>query len=71
MSTAAQVMLAIANELAAQAKENMPELRKDEILIKEWFCDGVYYRTTKFEGQQSTYLFDFRQKKSQLALVDN
>lgn len=63
MSTAAAVIFAVANELADEAKQNMPELRSGEETVREWFEKGVYYRKTKYKGKTFISQFDFKQRK--------
>lgn len=63
MSTAAAVLFAVANELADEAKQNMPELRFGEETVREWFEKGVYYRKTKYKGKTFISQFDFKQRK--------
>lgn len=63
MSTAATVIFAVANELADEAKQNMPALRSGEETVREWFEKGVYYRKTKYKGKTFISQFDFKQRK--------
>lgn len=66
MKTAAVVLLAVAKELAKQAVDSMPELQEDEVLLREWYEDGIYYRETRYNGISTTYSYDFRHKKIRL-----
>lgn len=61
--SAAAVLFAVANELADEAKQNMPELRSGEETVREWFEKGVYYRKTKYKGKTFISQFDFKQRK--------
>ena len=49
MSSTPAVLLAVATELAEQAKAEMPELRDGERVLREWYRSGVYYRETSFD----------------------
>ena len=43
MTAATSVLLAVATELAQQAKSGMPEMREGERILREWYESGVYY----------------------------
>ena len=43
MTAATSVLLAVATELAQQAKSSMPEMREGERILREWYESGVYY----------------------------
>ena len=45
------VLIAVAKELAAQAKEVLPELREDEQVLREWYKNGVYFRETRLNDE--------------------
>lgn len=46
MSTAPAVLLAVATELAAQAKDSLPKLNDGEEVKREWYENGIFYRET-------------------------
>lgn len=59
MNTAvAAVLFAVANELAQKAKACLPELRDGEVIRREWFDNGIYYRETSLGMSQ----YDFKQR---------
>jgi len=64
MSAIPAVFLAVANELAAQAKASLPELHDDERVLREWYSDGIFYRETALNGKVFRSTYDFRQRKS-------
>ena len=68
--TAPAVLLAVANELAKQAKSNLPEMREGEKIQSEWYKDGVYYRETVLNGEVFQSQYDFRQRKSRRLAVE-
>lgn len=65
MSTAPAVLLAVATELAAQAKDSLPKLNDGEEVKREWYENGIFYRETTL----SCYQYDFRQRKSRRMAV--
>lgn len=69
MNAAPAVLLAVATELAKQAKSEMPEMREGEEVRREWYEDGVYYRETEVDGKVFQSLYDFRQRKSHRLVV--
>lgn len=69
MSAVPAVFLAVAKELASQAKAEMPELRSDERVLREWYSDGIYYRETALNGEIFRSSYDFRQRKSRHVAV--
>lgn len=69
MNAAPAVLLAVATELAKQAKSEMPEMRDGEEVRREWYKDGVYYRETEVDGKVFQSLYDFRQRKSHRLVV--
>ena len=69
MSSTPAVLLAVATELAEQAKAEMPELRDGERVLREWYKNGVYYRETTLDGETYQSQYDFRQKKSRRMAV--
>lgn len=62
MKGASAVLLAVAKELAAQAKASMPELMEGERIQREWYSKGVYYRETLLNGEIILSRYDFRQR---------
>ena len=56
------VLIAVAKELAAQAKEVLPELREDEQVLREWYKNGVYFRETRLNDEIFLSQYDFRQR---------
>lgn len=71
MKTAPAVLLAIANELAKQAKAEMPKMNEGETLLREWYKDGIYCRETTLDGQVFHNQYDFRQRKSRRLAVES
>ena len=69
MSSTPAVLLAVATELAEQAKAEMPELRDGERVLREWYRSGVYSRETSFDCETYQSQYDFRQKKSRRMAV--
>lgn len=63
MSGVTAVLLAVAKELAAKAKNSFPELRDGEQIQREWYENGVYYRETTLNGVTFLGQYDFRQQK--------
>lgn len=71
MTAATSVLLAVATELAQQAKSSMPEMEKGERIQREWYENGVYYRQTTLEDKVFLCQYDFRQRKShRMAVVE-
>ncbi len=60
MKNAAQSLLSVALELAAQAEDNLPELREGESVKREWLADGAFHRETEFEGRKFISSFNFK-----------
>ena len=71
MTAATSVLLAVATELAQQAKSSMPEIREGERIQREWYENGVYYRETALDDKLFLSQFDFRQRKSRREAVVN
>lgn len=70
MSAVSAVFLAVAKELASQAKASMPELQSDERVLREWYSDGIFYRETVLNGEIFRSAYDFRQRKSRQVAVE-
>ena len=70
MNTAPAVLLAVATELAKQAKSEMPEMREGETVRREWYENGVYYRETEMDGEVFQSQYDFRQRKIRRLAVE-
>lgn len=70
MKAAPAVLLAVATELASQAKSSLPKLNDGEEIQREWFADGVFYRETALDGDVFRYQYDFRQRKSRRMAVE-
>ena len=64
MKAAITVLLTVAQELEDLAKSSMPKMREGEMIKREWFENGVYYRETTLDGNLYQAQFDFRQRKS-------
>lgn len=64
MSTASSVLLAVATELADMAKAHLPKLNDGEVIRREWYENGMFYRETALGEDIFIYQFDFRQRKS-------
>ena len=69
MTAATSVLLAIAMELAEQAKSSMPKMRDGERILREWYESGVYYRETALGDEVFQSQYDFRQRKSRRVAV--
>lgn len=63
MSDRTSILISVANELVAQAKSKMPELRANEEITREWFGGGVFYRETDYENKLFLTEYDFRKKE--------
>ena len=55
-------LFAVAAELGEMAKNSMPKIREGEVINREWFEDGVYYRETAFNGEIYLVAYDFRSR---------
>jgi len=62
MTEIAAVLLAVANELAEQAKNSLPKIQKGEQIFREWLENGIYSRETVFNGETFLSQYDFRQR---------
>lgn len=69
MTATAEVLLAVANELAKTAKSSMPKMREGERVMREWLEDGIFYRETSLAGETFRYQYDFKQRKSRRVAV--
>ena len=63
MNPASEVLLSIATELANMAKASLPKLNDGEIVQREWYENGVYYRESMLNGDFVRCQYDFRQRK--------
>ena len=70
MSVISTVLFTIATEIAKQAKDSMPELRDGEIIQREWYDDGIYYRETTLNGKLFQSQYDFRKRKSSQITIE-
>ena len=66
----ARILYAVAEELSELAKNSLPALREDEIILREWFKNANLYRETKLNGQKYIAKFNFLQRKSDRILID-
>ena len=66
MKTASTVLVSIAKELSRLARDNMPKMREGEMLRREWYENGFYYRETSLDGRSFLAEYDFRQRKVRL-----
>ena len=62
MMQAAMALLAVAEELAEEAKGSMPKLLDGEQIVGEQFENGIYTRKTILSGKAFVSQYDFRQK---------
>lgn len=69
MNTTPAVLIAVAKELAEQAKTSLPKIRSDEKILREWFENGIFYRETTLQGEVFRSQYDFRQRKSRRVAV--
>ena len=69
MKTASSVLIAVATELSELAKRELPELRKGEEILREWYENGTYFRETQLNERTFIATFDFRQRKSRRMAV--
>lgn len=67
--TATAVLTAIAAELAETAKNSLPKMRNGEMVQREWYKNGIYYRETVYGKETYLCQFDFRKRKSHRNLV--
>lgn len=67
--TAVETLIAIANEMARNAKDSMPKLRDGEKIIHERYENGVYFRKTAFAGKTYLAQFDFKTKTVNFGLA--
>jgi hypothetical protein len=67
MKAAATVLLAVAREIAEQARRGLPALREGESVLREWYEPGILYRETLLNGEKYISLYDIRQKESRLS----
>lgn len=70
MSVISTVLFTIATELAKQAKDSMPEIRDGEIIQREWYEDGIYYRETTLNDKVFQSQYDFRKRKSSQITIE-
>ncbi len=70
MTAAPSVLLAIAKELAEQARSSLQETSEDEIVLREWYENGIFHRETALNGIIFHDQYDFRQRKSHRAAVN-
>lgn len=71
MTATAEVLLAVANELAKTAKTSMPQMHEGEKIMREWLENGIFYRETSLAGEILRYQYDFKQRKSRRVAVVN
>jgi len=62
MTEVSAVLLAVATELAEQAKNGLSEIREGERIRREWLENGVYSRETVLNGETFLGQYDFRQR---------
>ena len=70
MTEASTVLIAVAKELAAQAKNSLPELQEGEQILREWYKNGVYFRETLLHGETFLSQYDFRQRTCRREAAD-
>lgn len=64
MSAVPAVFLAVAQELAGQAKASLPKLREDEKVLREYYANGIFYQETALNGEIFRSSYNFRQRKA-------
>lgn len=69
MTAVPAVLLAVATELAKEAKASIPKLRDGEIVQREWYDNGIYYQETMFGGELFRSQYDFKKRKSRRVAV--
>lgn len=62
MTEVSAVLLAVATELAEQAKNSLPEIQEGEQIRREWLENGIYSRETVLNGETFLSQYDFRQR---------
>lgn len=67
---ASMVLIAVAKELAEQAKSSLPVLQEGEQILREWYEKGVYSRETLLNGETFLSQYDFRQRTCRRTAVD-
>ncbi len=70
MTAVVQVLAAAAKDLARQAEDSMPKLVEGEVIIREQYNNGIYYRETTISGKNTVFLYDFRQKECRLLATE-
>ena len=70
MSTASAVIIAVAEELAKQARNSLPKLQPGERIISEGFDGEAYCRTTEYQGEKTLIRYDLRHKMFQRGNAD-
>lgn len=63
-------LIAVAKELAARAKNSLPELQEGEEIVREWYKNGVYSRETRLNGEIFLSQYDFRQRTCRRMAAD-
>ena len=71
MKTVATILQTIAEELAKQAKDKMPEIQINEKILREWYEKGIYYRETEINGVVYQNQYDFKQRELRILIIDN
>jgi hypothetical protein len=69
VTAASSVLLAVAAELAELAKAEMPKLNDGEVVRREWYENGMFYRETALGEDIFICQYDFRQRKSRRSAV--
>ncbi|MBR1613888.1 MAG: hypothetical protein IJ673_00245 [Treponema sp.] len=64
MNETSAVLLAVSSELAALAKDGLPEMKEGETMRREWLENGMYIRETVVDGEVKQARYDFRQRKT-------
>ena len=63
MKEASMVLIAVAKELATQARNSLPELQEGERIRREWYENGVYFRETLLSDKIFLSQYDFRTRR--------
>ena len=64
MKIPSQALFSTAKEIAKQAENSMPKLKKGEVVKREWLKNEVYYRITVLNGVRYRAEYNFKTKKA-------
>lgn len=70
MKETSMMLIAVAKELAAQAKSSLPKLQEGETIRREWYENGVYFRETTLSDEIFLSQYDFRTRVCRRVAVE-